>query len=256
MLRNERVEAQMKVRQFFGKIFSGYVVGNLLAMAVVVVLLCIGVKYGLEAYTHHGEQIAVPKLTGTSYANAISLLERDGLKIAVSDSGYNSRLPANTILAQNPAEGNNVKRGHIIYVTVNSPSSPTFAIPDVVDNSSVREATARLTAMGFRLEEPKLVEGEKDWVYGVMSRGRQLSAGDRVSIEEPLRLIIGNGRYGESDIDDFDDVEQVYGPDAVLITGGDDYDDFVEVGAAPSSDLGGDTGMDDVFNDDDEFQGY
>lgn len=226
----------MKARKFFGKFVSGYLIGNLLAMLLVVVALCVGVKYGLDKYTRHGEQIAVPTLVGTNYASAMNLLAQDGLCIEVSDSGYSKVLPANTILAQTPAAGSNVKQGHTIYVTINSPSSPTFAIPDIVDNSSVREATAKLTAMGFRLMEPRQVEGERDWVYGVECRGRRLSAGDRVSIEETLTLVIGNGRFGEENIDDFDEMGDVAGEDTLfgptdgLIIGAGGDDDFQEVG--------------------------
>lgn len=193
----------MTSKEFFGKFMSRYLWGNILAMAIVVVMLCVGVKYGLDIYTHHGEGIPVPKLTGMSFNNAFELLRMDQLKIVVADSGYNKRYPANTILAQTPGEGVMVKTGHTVYVTVNSPASPTFAIPDVIDNSSVREATAKLTAMGFRLLTPKLVTGEKDWVYGITSRGRNLQVGDRVPIDVPLTLMIGNGQYddGYADID-------------------------------------------------------
>ena len=38
----------MKTSEFFGKFKSGYLWGNLLAMAVVVVLLIVGVKYALD----------------------------------------------------------------------------------------------------------------------------------------------------------------------------------------------------------------
>ena len=70
-----------------------------------------------------------------------------------------------------------------------------MAIPDIIDNSSVREATAKLTALGFKLLEPQIVIGERDWVYGIVSRGRRLNAGDRISIEQPLTLLIGSGEY-------------------------------------------------------------
>ena len=136
-----------------------------------------------------------------NFSRAADLLERNGLRIVVSDSGYNKRMPAECILAQSPGEGTSVKQGHIIYVTVNSTSSPTVTIPDIIDNSSVREATAKLTALGFRLLEPQIVVGEKDWVYGVVSRGRRLNAGDKVSIELPLTLMIGSGEYEGPDID-------------------------------------------------------
>ena len=136
------------------------------------------------------------------------MIMEDGLNILVTDSGYNKKLPANIILAQSPGDGTLVKSGHTIYVTVNSPSSPTFSIPDLVDNSSYREAEAKLMAIGFKLLPPKLVPGEKDWVYGIISRGRRVAAGDMVSIETPLTLLIGNGSY-DSD-EDLDYIEPEY----------------------------------------------
>ena len=192
----------MKTKDFFGKFLSFYLLGHLLAMVVVIVLLFLGVKYGLAWYTHHGEGIKVPKIEGMLYGNARTLILEDGLNIVVSDSGYNKKLPANTILAQSPGEGTLVKSGHNINVTVNSPSSPSFAIPDLVDNSSYREAEAKLVAIGFKLDPPQQVEGEKDWVYGILCRGRRVSTGDRISIDSPLTLLIGNGHYSsDAEID-------------------------------------------------------
>lgn len=215
----------MKTKEFFGKFVSAYLLGNLLAMALVIVLLCLGVKYGLDLYTHHGEGIKVPKVENMNYANARALCEQNGLRIMVTDSGYNKRLPANCILAQNPGEGTMVKEGHTIYVTVNAPSSPSFAIPDVVDNSSYREAEAKLTAMGFKLLPPKKVMGEKDWVYGIVSRGRRVSTGDMVSIDSPLTLMIGSGMYDQEE-EELDYVEPGY---QQFMQSGDDVDEFEEV---------------------------
>jgi len=192
----------MEAKEFFGKFASGFLWGNLLAMVLVIVALAFGVKYGLDAYTRHGEGIEVPKVEGMVYQNARALMEERGLYLVVTDSGYNKRLPANSILVQNPGPGVKVKQGHTIYVTVNSPSSPSFAIPDLVDNSSFREAEAKLTAIGFKLTPPQQVEGEKDWVYGILCRGRRVSTGDRISIDSPLTLLVGNGHYGaEEEID-------------------------------------------------------
>ncbi len=192
----------MEAKEFFGKFASGFLWGNILAMVLVVVALAFGVKYGLNVYTRHGEGIEVPKVEGMVYQNARALMEERGLYLVVTDSGYNKRLPANSILVQNPGPGMKVKQGHTIYVTVNSPSSPSFAIPDLVDNSSFREAEAKLTAIGFKLTPPQQVEGEKDWVYGILCRGRRVSTGDRISIDSPLTLLVGNGHYGaEEEID-------------------------------------------------------
>lgn len=212
----------MEAKDFFGKIFSKFLLGNLLAMVLVVIALMVGVKYGLDWYTHHGEGIKVPKVEGMLFSNARTILVDEGLNVIVSDSGYNKQLPADCILAQNPGEGTMVKSGHTIYLTVNSPSSPTIAIPDVVDNSSYREAEAKLMALGFKLLPPQVIAGEKDWVYGILCRGRRVSTGDHVSIETPLTLIIGSGQYELDDEADY--VEPEY-----QTPQNDDVDEFEEV---------------------------
>lgn len=222
----------MKAKDFLRKFKSLYLWGNLLAMAFVVCLLFLGVKYGLDTYTRHDESILVPDLTAMDFNKAQILLERDDLRIEVSDSGYNKRLPANSILSQTPMQGTKVKRWRTIYVTVNAPSSPTVSIPDVIDNCSRREAEAKLTALGFRLLEPKYVTGEKDWVVGIVSRGRDISTGERISTEYPLMLILGNGSY------DNDGDINITNPQNEMeleryLGGNNDVDDFEEV-TAPS----------------------
>lgn len=191
----------MTTKDFFGKLLSRYLWLNIAAMIAVTVALCLGVKYGLDIYTHHGEVIKVPNVVGLDFATAKTMLERDGLNVVVSDSGYNRRKPADCILLQNPENGMEVKSGHVVYVTVNTSFSPTMPLPDIIDNSSSRQAAARLQAMGFKLLSPEFVTGEKDWVYGVKYRGRSLAKGDQVPSDASLTLVIGNGQYEEGDVD-------------------------------------------------------
>ena len=209
----------MKAKEFFRKFCSLYLWGNLLAMGLVLTALGFGVKFGLEAYTHHDESVDVPNLAKMKASDARRLLAEKGLELMVSDSGYNKQLPADCILAQSPNSGMKVKLGRTIYVTVNSPSSPTFPIPDVVDNSSYREAEARLTALGFKLLPPKRITGERDWVYGILCRGRRVNTGDQVPIESPLTLLIGNGQYGEDDDIDYVDPDGSGDDEYVIVTG-------------------------------------
>lgn len=194
-------EGIMDIKVFFGKFVSRYLLGHLLAMAIVVCLLFAAVIYGLTVYTHHGEGIAVPDLYGMDINEAESQLVSQKLYVVVSDTGYNKRMDADCILMQTPGAGSKVKEGRTIYVTINSTSSPKVRIPDIIDNSSYREAQARLTAIGFKLLDPKIVEGEKDWVYGILSGMQELKAGDVVSIESPLVLVIGSG-ITEEDMED------------------------------------------------------
>lgn len=220
----------MKQSEFFGKFKSWYLWGNLLAMFMVVLAVGIGVRYGLAVYTHHGESIEIPNVKHRQFADAEQILKNAGLKIEVVDTGYVKSLPANCILEQSPAPGEKVKSGHVITVTINASHSPTITLPDVIDNSSLREAMAKLSAMGFKLGMPQYIAGEKDWVYGILVKGRHVVAGDRISVEETLIIQVGNGlRDGEDSVDYIDPVSSDYGDDEG------DIDDFEEVPEAETS---------------------
>jgi len=214
----------MKTKEFFGKFCSKFLFWNLIAMALVVILLVVGVNYGLDWYTHHGESIRVPNIEGMRITKAREMMEECGLEIVVTDSGYNRRLPADCVLTQSPGAGLTVKSGHTIYVTINSSNSPSVAIPDVVDNCSYREAEAKLISLGFKVLPPQYVTGEKDWVYGVSCNGRKVSTGERISIEQPLTLLVGSGQYGADE-----ELNVIGGDDAMMQSGNGEVDDFEEV---------------------------
>lgn len=189
----------MTSSEFINKFKSKYLWGNLAAMALVVVLLCVGVRFGIDLYTHHGEAISIPDVRHKSFADAERILKDAGLPVVVSDTGYVKNLPSDCVLEQSPAPGEKVKSGHVIYVTINSAHSPVITIPDVIDNSSLREAMAKLTAMGFKLGSPQYIPGEEDWVYGILVKGRHVVAGDKVSIDDVLIIQVGNGRRDAGD---------------------------------------------------------
>lgn len=221
----------MKTAEFFNKFRSRYLWGNLAAIAITVVALAFGAKIAIDIYTHHGESIPVPNIIHKTFDDAQDELDDLGLKMVVTDTGYVKRLPARAILEQSPAAGERVKSGHIIYVTINSASSPTISLPDVIDNSSLREAMAKLTAMGFKLGQPKFIPGEKDWVYGIQCNGHSVVAGDKVPVDVPLVILVGNGMRSESDSVDY--IDPVSNDESTPLESGGDVDEFEEVTAPP-----------------------
>ena len=195
----------MNPSEFLGKFTSRYLWGNICAMIIVVVVACAGLKFGLDIYTHHGESIPIPDVRHKTFADAQYILSEAGLQIVVSDTGYVKTLPPDCILEQSPAAGERVKSGHIIYVIVNASHTPTLTVPDIIDNSSLREAMAKLTAMGFKLAQPEYIDGEKDWVYGLKVKGHSVVAGDKVSVDDYITILVGNGqRDSTEDIDYID----------------------------------------------------
>ncbi|MDR1004952.1 MAG: PASTA domain-containing protein, partial [Prevotellaceae bacterium] len=183
----------MTFKHFFSFRTNGYFWLNLLGMVVVVLLLFFGTFKWLDSYTRHGEAVVVPDVKGLSVGEADRLLRNRKLTCEVSDSTYVKTVAAGAILDSQPAAGQKVKEGRVVYLTINTLSIPTVSVPKLADNSSVRQAQARLLASGFRLEENELVSGEKDWVYGVKYKGRLLLDDEEVPIGATLMLVVGDG---------------------------------------------------------------
>ena len=159
----------MTFKEFFHKLTSRYLWGNLIAMALVLVALVLGLFLFLNAYTHHGETVVVPDLRGQRCEVAINRLRQLGLRAEIADTGYNALLSADAILDQNIPPGGRVKLDRLLLLTINSAEPRPIVLPDIADNSSLREARMRLEVLGFKL------------------------AGDRLNVNIPLTLVVGDG---------------------------------------------------------------
>ena len=201
----------MTIKEFFSFKTNKYFWLNLIAMMAVVILLLFGVLKWLDVYTRHGEAVVVPDVKGMTVGEAEMLLRNHGLVCVVSDSNYVKNKPAGSILELNPSAGQKVKEGRTIYLTINTLDVPLRLVPDVADNSSVRQAQAKILAAGFKLSENELISGEKDWVYGVKYKGRQLNMGDKVPVGATLTLLVGDGETQVQDSDSLEMVEDAAG---------------------------------------------
>lgn len=189
----------MTFKDFFSFDRNRYFWINILMMVVAVFGLLFGVLKWVDAYTRHGEAVLVPDVKGMRVAEAEKLFRNKGLACAVADSSYVKELPAGCILEYTPSAGQKVKEGRLVYLTINTLTIPLHIVPDVADNSSLRQAEARMLASGFKLAETEYISGEKDWVYGVKYQGRELLTGAKVPEGAVLTLVVGDG--GELPLD-------------------------------------------------------
>ena len=166
---------------------------NLIAMIVVIIGAAWGSLKWLDNYTRHGQSVTVPNVKGLPLEQAENEITRQKLNVITIDSNYVKGMPAGAVLEQNPEGNSKVKEGRTIYLTINTADVPKIIIPDLIDNSSYRQADARLRAMGFKMTEPEMVEGEKNWVYGIKYQDKNLISGDKIPREAVLTLCIGSG---------------------------------------------------------------
>lgn len=181
------------IKRVFKKLSCTYVWGNILAIVIFILLLCFGVRFGLDYYTHHGESIVVPNFVNKQLDDARDIADDLGLTIEVVDTGYVKSLPPECILEQTPVNGKRIKSTHVVYVVINAASSLSLALPDLVDNCSLREAQSRLLSMGFTLGDPVYRPGEKDWIYEITVNGRPVKTGDMIPRDAKLVIHVGDG---------------------------------------------------------------
>lgn len=204
----------MTIKDFFSFRQNKYFWLNILAMIVAVTGIIWGVLTALDIYTRHGEAVIVPDVKGMGVAEAEKIFRNRGLSCIVSDSSYVKKQPAGCILDYNPSAGQKVKEGRIIYLTINTLSIPLCQVPDVADNSSMRQAEARLLAAGFKIAEIEKCAGEQDWVYGVKYQDRLLEIDEKVPVGSTLVLVVGNGEQEPEEEADSTLVETDINPQA------------------------------------------
>ena len=194
----------MTIKEFFSFKTNNFFWLNIIAMIVVVIVMVFGVLKWLDIHTHHGETVMVPDVKGMTVEEATKMFRNHGLVCVISDTKYVKDEAAGIILDLKPGVGEKVKEGRTVYLTVNTLDIPLRVIPDVADNSSLRQAEAKLQSAGFNLTEIQLIHGEKDWVYGVKYQGRQLTAGEKIPMGASLTLMVGDGAGDMTEEDSID----------------------------------------------------
>lgn len=177
---------------------------NLLAMAVVLVVLPYFTLLWVDGYTNHGETIDVPDVCGMQLEEAVTLLANEKLDYTIVERRYKAKAAENEVVMQYPASGFQVKEGRKVGLVLNTEERPKRSVPSVIDNRTYREAESHIKAAGFSIESVDTIVGEKDWVYELRYQGRKLVNGEAIPQGASLVVVIGNGETDEDDQPVFD----------------------------------------------------
>lgn len=175
---------------------------NLMSAVIITVILILITLQWLSSYTRHNQSVAVPDVRGLSVEEAADFFGRNELDYTVVDSIYTSEVSPGAIAEVVPAVGSKVKKGRIIFITVNATTAKKAIIPDVED-LSYRQAQALLQARGFTSIEIQYIGGNyKDLAIGIALGGKTLSPGSMVPLNASLQLLVsdGQGVYQEDSI--------------------------------------------------------
>jgi beta-lactam-binding protein with PASTA domain len=126
-------------------------IGVLVLLGVLIALFFIG----RNLLNENANQVAVPKLTDRTLADAEAKLKQTKLKVGKVEKQVQSTLRAglplaqSPVISQSPAPGTTLAEGSTVNLTVGVPQ-PTTDVPDVT-NLTVADATSALQNAGFTL---------------------------------------------------------------------------------------------------------
>ena len=169
----------------------------LLAVAITVIILLVTLVW-LKIYTHHGQAISVPNLTGLTFDEAGDVLSSRKLNVEILDSIYANDMPRGTVVKQNPAPNSKVKVRRRIFVTMNAVNPEKVSMPNLVTISD-RQAILALVNAGLELGE---ISYKPDFaVNSVLQQklnGSVIEEGTMVEKGSRIDLVLGMGLSSET----------------------------------------------------------
>jgi len=166
---------------------------NLLIALVVMVLILVVILLWLKKYTHHGEEIEVPQITGLYTNEAEFLLSSSGLRLEVIDSTFSQKVPLGTIVEQLPPAESKVKEGRAIYVVINASAKRNVVLPELHD-VSYRQAENMLRQLGLEIDSVEYEPSEyRDLVLDLRVGEQSLETGAKVIEGTMITLVVGQG---------------------------------------------------------------
>lgn len=132
-----------------------------------------------------GAPVDVPDLSGASVEDAKAQLEAEGLKAKIAPGRVNSEFDKGLVAEQSPGVGKQVGTGDTVTLTL-SKGPVLVEVPDVVGDS-VDEATSRLKAAGFEVEEDRGILG----FFADEVKGQSVDGGDTAPKGSKITIEIG-----------------------------------------------------------------
>ncbi len=132
-----------------------------------------------------GAPVELPELSGASVDDAKAQLEEAGLKVEIASKQVNSEFDKGLVAEQSPGAGKQVGVGDTVTLTI-SKGPVMVEVPDVVGDN-VDEATRRLEAAGFEVEEDRGILG----FFADEVKGQSVDGGDTAPKGSKITIEIG-----------------------------------------------------------------
>ena len=167
------------------------ITANILAGALLVIVLIFGTGLMLDKITRHNLEITVPDLTNMSVDEAEKVTSANKMKLEVIDSVYVRRMGKGLIYRQNPKAGSKVKEGRRILLTINAVNAKKVMMPNLI-GYSMRQAKAEILSKGLQIGRLEYVSDiATNNVLKQLHDGAEIAPGTMIESESRIDLVLG-----------------------------------------------------------------
>jgi beta-lactam-binding protein with PASTA domain len=169
---------------------------NILAGALIMLLLLLLFLGSLSLLTRHGTVLKIPGVVGQSFTDAKKNLQSQGFDVQIQDSTYNDTIPPLQVVKQFPEADNLVKINRTVYLTINRSVAPFIQMPNLV-SMTFRNAEMVLHHYGLQLEDTLFKpDFAKNSVLSQLYNGDAIKPGTKIQQGSKITLVLGNGIGG------------------------------------------------------------
>jgi len=166
---------------------------NILVGIGAIMVLLILFFFSLGWITGYGKTEKVPSVVGLDVAAAQKNLKAFGFDVVLQDSIYVDTLARNAVLRQIPEAEEIVKKGRIVYLTINRIIAPQVDMPNLI-GFSLKSAETYLKVLGLRLGTISLVaDRNKNVIVDQLVNGQPIAPGSKISSGTLIQFKVGDG---------------------------------------------------------------
>ena len=189
----KNINTSEKLKMFF----NHYFIRSIIILTLAIGFIFWGTMVFLRHYTHHGEALSVPDLTGLTLNEAGNLLKSKKMRWQLSDSVYVTSVKPGAVVSQNPEPGSKVKENRNIFLTMNALMPEKVKMPNVV-GVSFRQAKTMLESQGLNVGKMDFVyDIAKDYVLKQLYRDQEIRRGTEILKGSDIDLVLGSGLSNE-----------------------------------------------------------
>lgn len=153
----------------------------------------------MENFTRHEEFVEVPDFLDMQYTQLEEFTTDKEIRYTIVDSLWDPQKAKGIVLRQEPAPGEKVKAGRMIYLYTTSFVPPMIAMPKLIDLSQ-RQAQYICESYGLKATFKEVDDPNRGAVVNQLYDGKYIEPGTPIEKGQSVTLNVGKGDESSSDI--------------------------------------------------------